>query len=81
MAFDFKYSGFPRIRNHFFGYSLLFLNNSLLFYQLFHMKIEICFSYKGGSTYASEYHKNAIDLNILLTGSKWDKTHNLFHSA
>ena len=26
------YSGFPRIRNHFFGYSLLFLNNNLLFY-------------------------------------------------
>ena len=43
------YSGFPRIRNHFFGYSLLFSNNSLLFYSLFYMKIEICFLYKGVS--------------------------------
>ena len=43
------YSGFPRIRNHFLGYSLLFLNNSLLFYPLFNMKIEICFLYKGVS--------------------------------
>ena len=43
------YSGFPRIRNHFFGYSLLFSKNSLLFYLLFHMKIEICFLYKGVS--------------------------------
>ena len=43
------YSGFPRIRNHFFGYSLLFLNNNLLFYPLFYMKIEICFLYKGVS--------------------------------
>ena len=42
-------SGFPRIRNHFFGYSLLFSNNSLLFYSLFCMKIEICFLYKGVS--------------------------------
>ena len=32
------YSGFPRIRSHFFGYSLLF-----------YMKIEICFLYKGVS--------------------------------
>ena len=40
-----SYSGFPRKRNHFVGYSLLFLNNSLLFY----MKIEICFLYKGVS--------------------------------
>ena len=43
------YSGFPRIRNHFFVYSLLFFNNSLLFYPLFYMKIEICFLYKGVS--------------------------------
>ena len=41
------YSGFLRIRNHFFGYSLLFSNNSLLFYSLISMKIEICFLYKG----------------------------------
>ena len=43
------YSGFPRIRNHFLGYSLLFLNNSLLFYPLFYIKVEICFLYKGVS--------------------------------
>ena len=43
------YSGFPQIRNHFFMYSLMFSNNSLLFYQLFYMKIEICFLYKGVS--------------------------------
>ena len=43
------YRGFPRIRNHFFGYSLLFSNNGLLFYPLFFMKIEICFLYKGVS--------------------------------
>ena len=43
------YNRFPQIRNHFFGYSLLFSNNSLLFYSLFYMKIEICFLYKGVS--------------------------------
>ena len=43
------YNWFPQIRNHFFGYSLLFFNNSLLFYPLFYMKIEICFLYKGAS--------------------------------
>ena len=40
------YSGFPRIRNHFFRYRLLFSNNSLFFYSLFYVKIEICFLYK-----------------------------------
>ena len=49
IIFDKWYSGLPRIRNHFFGYSLLFSNNSLLFYPLFYMKIEICFLYKGVS--------------------------------
>ena len=43
------YSGFMRTRNHFFGYSLLFSNNSLLFYSLFYVKPEICFLYKGVS--------------------------------
>ena len=43
------YSRFLRIRNHIFGCSLLFSNNSLLFYSLFYMKIEICFLYKGVS--------------------------------
>ena len=32
-----------------FGHSLLFSNNSLLFYPLFYMKNEICFLYKGVS--------------------------------
>ena len=36
------YSMFPQIRNHFFGYSLLF-------YSLFYVKIGICFLYKGVS--------------------------------
>ena len=35
------YNWLPQIRNHLFGYSLLFLKNSLLFYLLFYMKIEI----------------------------------------
>ena len=43
------YCKFPHIRNHFFGYSLVFSNNNLLFYPLFYMKIEICFLYKGVS--------------------------------
>ena len=43
------YRGFSRIRNHFFRYSLFFSNNSLLFYSVFYMKIEICFLYKGAS--------------------------------
>ena len=34
--------GLQYIRNNFFGYILLFSNNSLLFY----MKIEICFLHK-----------------------------------
>ena len=42
ILFILLYSGFPRIRNHFFGYSLLF-------YPLFYMKNEICFLYKGVS--------------------------------
>ena len=46
------YSGFPRIRNHFFRYNLLFSNNSLLFYSLFCMKIEIGFLYKGDFLFA-----------------------------
>ena len=31
-----------------FGYSLLFVNNNLLFYALFYVKIEICSLYKRG---------------------------------
>ena len=40
MAQKLIYSGFPRIRNHFFGYNPLF-------YPLFYMKIEVCFLYEG----------------------------------
>ena len=36
----------PAIKKPLFGYILLFLNNNLLFYSLFYMKIEICFLYK-----------------------------------
>ena len=46
---DNTYSRFPQIRNYFFRYSLLFSNNSFLFYSLFNMKIEICCLYKGVS--------------------------------
>ena len=44
-----NYSKFPRLRNHFFGNNLLFSNNTLLFYSLFYMKIEICLLYEGVS--------------------------------
>ena len=37
----------PANKEQLFRNSLLFSNNSLLFYPLFYMKIEICFLYKG----------------------------------
>ena len=38
---DVVYSWFPQIRNHFFRYILLFSNNSLFFYLLFYVKVEM----------------------------------------
>ena len=58
---DPAYNRFPQIRNHSFGYSLLFSNNSLLFYPFFYMKMEICFLYKGLS-YFFQNHLNVIAL-------------------
>ena len=66
-----NYSGFPRIRNHFFGYSLLFLNNSLLFYPLFYMKIEICILCKGVSYLREPLCKG--ELNLVCTSSFFHK--------
>ena len=60
-----KYSRFPHTRNHFFGYSLLFSNNSLLFYPLFYM-INL-FLTEGGFLYVGTY------CTIRILRSEWLK--------